>query len=132
MRIEILDVFDVEKYYRVFKEDTWTIVHRGKAKIRTNEGKEMDVPMDILVNKYGDVLIRDGLCVNRYSLRDVRGWEMVWEDESPFVVCLVEDYVEKFWERFEPVLAFPRKKVLEVLYRAEKKGVNIDKLFGWE
>jgi len=106
MRIEILDIEQVEEYYRIGLPDgDWRLLFEGEVVLTTGDVERKTI-VGVWIDPCGIVYTMDGTGKRRYSIRDVRGWYIEWYDEDSYAVCLVADWVDmdEFWSRFKKFL----------------------------
>lgn len=120
----MFDVNSVCKYYDLGNEKKWKKVGEFMYKRKYSNGEVLDEEYRVYINEYGDVLRREGLCVEWYVIIDSRGWIIRWVDDDSRVICMIEDWCEKnLYELFEKSeVSFDKLKRIEK--KLEEKGLS--------
>jgi len=109
MIVRILSVRQVSEYYDLVDcPEVWPKRQGHTFQAKTHSGKFVEDAVTTRINKWGDVWVTYGHCVQFHVVVDPRGWAIMWDDESKYAILTAMPWIDykRLQQRFrEPVVA---------------------------
>jgi len=104
MIVRILSIRQVAEYYNLVDvPEIWPKQQTHIFKSKSHSGEFVEDVVTTRINKWGDVWITYGHCVQFHVIVDPRGWTIMWDDESNYAILTAMPWIDykKLQQRFE-------------------------------